>query len=151
MSFVCKIFLDLLIFSSLLLISINDIRFLTVSNKILFFMLILVLVKYVILGIDFYSFFRSFFVSILFSFVFLLIRKITNNGLGFGDIKLIFVTSFCFGFVKSYIALILACLFGIVFIALKNKKGQEKNKKIPFAPFICSGYFFVQLFCGLVK
>ena len=90
-------------------------------------------------------------VSIFFTLVFLLVRKITHNGLGFGDVKLIFITSFCFGLVKSYIALILACLFGIVFIVVKNKISQEKINKVPFAPFISSGYFLVQLFYGLVK
>lgn len=151
MSFISNIFLDLLIFSSLLLVSINDIRFLKISNKILLFMLVLVLVRHFIQGFDFHSFLVSFIVSIFFTLVFLLVRKITHNGLGFGDVKLIFVTSFCFGLVKSYIALILACLFGIVFIALKNKNSHEKIYKVPFAPFICSGYFFVQLFYGLVK
>ena len=134
-------------------------------------MLVLVLVRHFIQGFDFYSYLMSFIVSIFFTLVlaidmffgmlagagiFLLITLVGGliagkEAMGFGDVKLIFITSFCFGLVKSYIALILACLFGIVFIVVKNKISQEKINKVPFAPFISSGYFLVQLFYGLVK
>lgn len=68
-----------------------------------------------------------------------------TKGLGLGDVKLLFVTTFCTGFLKSIFAIIVSCLAGIiVFILLKALK--KRVLRIPYAPFITLGYLSVDLF-----
>lgn len=75
----------------------------------------------------------------------IIIRKITHNGIGFGDIKLLSATTLYYGIINSYVALFIASLLGIIFIFLTKNGNYHSRLKLPFAPFICIGYGFVSL------
>lgn len=68
-----------------------------------------------------------------------------TKGLGLGDVKLLFVTTFCTGFFCSMLAIIVSCLAGILAFCLL-KTLRKTVLKIPFAPFITLGYLSVDLF-----
>ena len=94
---------------------------------------------------------HKFLVSIIFVLFLFFVRGLTKGGLGLGDIKLIFVTSIYFGFLKSYIALFIACFLGLLIIVIYKMSSKEIKVKIPFAPFISTGYFIIEIFCRFLK
>jgi prepilin signal peptidase PulO-like enzyme (type II secretory pathway) len=72
-------------------------------------------------------------------FTFILFRKLTNNKLGMGDIKLISLIAFSFGIAGTWITLFLACISSLIYILVKNKFLRQKSTAIPFAPFLLLG------------
>lgn len=63
-----------------------------------------------------------------------------RESMGGGDIKLLFVMGLYLGLAGGLLALILACLIGLIFIA------AVKKKKIPFGPSISAAFMIVLLF-----
>ena len=59
----------------------------------------------------------------------------TNAPIGMGDIKLLAVAGLWLGTIGLSIALIYACVFGMIW------GYRKKQKYIPFAPFLCMGGF----------
>jgi prepilin signal peptidase PulO-like enzyme (type II secretory pathway) len=67
------------------------------------------------------------------------------GGLGFGDVKFAALIGYALGFQKAVLACLFASLagiifFGVVFIITKQGKCERCRKKIPFAPFLSSGF-----------
>lgn len=72
----------------------------------------------------------------------LIFDKVTGKeSLGGGDVKLLFMAGLYLGLLTSLLNLILACIVGIVFVAVL------KQKKIPFGPAISIAVFF-SILCG---
>ncbi|MCH3999997.1 MAG: prepilin peptidase [Lachnospiraceae bacterium] len=67
-------------------------------------------------------------------------RILGRESMGGGDIKLLFVMGLYLGPAGGMLALILACLLGLLFIAAVRKK------KIPFGPSISAAFMIVLLF-----
>lgn len=87
-----------------------------------------------------------------------LFKKIKNkDGLGVGDIKLIFVLSLLLNLTDSMIAIWISSLVGLLTITLLNlnRINQLKEIKIPFGLYLSIGFTFVILWnlkfdiCGL--
>jgi leader peptidase (prepilin peptidase)/N-methyltransferase len=77
-----------------------------------------------------------------------LFKKIKNkNGLGTGDIKLIFVLSLLLNLTDSMIAIWISSLIGLLTITLLNlnRINQLKEIKIPFGLYLSIGFTFVIL------
>jgi leader peptidase (prepilin peptidase)/N-methyltransferase len=77
-----------------------------------------------------------------------LFKKIKNkNGLGAGDIKLIFVLSLLLSITDSMIAIWISSLIGLLTITLLNlnRINQLKEIKIPFGLYLSIGFTFVIL------
>ena len=86
--------------------------------------------------------------AILFSSVILLIVSILEKWkkrqvLGRGDIKLLFVTALFLGMEKTLYVLLMACLCGLLVIALRGK--NDKRGRIPFGPCIAFPAFLMLL------
>ncbi len=72
-------------------------------------------------------------------------KVLKKESLGGGDVKLFYVTGLYLGVLKSLFALLLSCIFGLIF-AVVTKKG--KDIKIPFGPSIALAAFIMLLFGG---
>ncbi len=71
-----------------------------------------------------------------------------KEGLGFGDVKLAFVTGLLLGWQKFLLAMLVASLVAcFVLIPMRHLKKEDNDKEYPFAPFIALGVF-VALFFG---
>jgi len=60
-----------------------------------------------------------------------------GNGLGFGDVKLMFGAGLLIGFSKTIFALITGCLIGAVVHTIRMKKGA--GRKLAFGPYLALG------------
>lgn len=69
-------------------------------------------------------------------------KIIGKESMGGGDIKLVSVIGFHLGFGKTFLGLIFACVFGLVF-ALAT--GRKKGAAFPFGPFLVLGGFLASL------
>ncbi len=71
-----------------------------------------------------------------------------REGLGFGDVKLAFVTGLFLGWQKFLLAMLIASVVAcIVLIPKKFSKNYNPEKEFPFAPFITLGVL-VAMLCG---
>ena len=75
-----------------------------------------------------------------------LIFKISRGGMGGGDVKFCAVLALWLG-EKIFTAIFVASIFGAIFAVIFLLKNHNKKIKLPFAPFLSAGSFFVYLFC----
>lgn len=75
-------------------------------------------------------------------------KIIGREAMGGGDIKLIFATGIFLGWQKNLLCLFLACILGIIFGAVTQKKRekQEDAKIFPFGPSIAAAAWLSLLF-----
>ncbi len=89
--------------------------------------------------------------SAIFSFLFFLFLYFITKGkgMGFGDVKLVFLLGIFLGFPKIVVALYVAFLTGAIIgsILIIWKKKRFKGATIPFGPFLVLGTFLA-LFLG---
>ena len=71
------------------------------------------------------------------------LRKV--EAMGGGDLKLLFVTGLYLGWAKNLLCLFLACIFGIVFALITQKRRTQQA--FPWGPSICAAGI-VTLLCG---
>ena len=129
----------------LIVISFFDLRTFKIPNELVIALFSLAVIKLILNDSDLGNFIKHFLYTIIFTFLLIIIRKITYNGIGFGDIKLLSTTTLYYGFIVSYFALFIATVLGILFLLAKKIFGDFDYKRIPFAPFICFGYGVVSL------
>lgn len=133
--------LKLLCYVFLILISVIDIHSKRIPNKLLLSLFLIRLT--VLISTTYYDILKYLSAACLLFLIFYSVALFTK-GFGYGDVKLLFVTSFCFGFSKSIIAVLIACLlagliFTFMFIHHKEISG------VPFAPFITFGYLTTEI------
>lgn len=80
--------------------------------------------------------------------VMLIIRMITRNGLGLGDVKLLGCTGIYLGLEGALssmvVAVVLSGIFSLVLICIKR---ENRKSEIPFAPFILAGTLAAVFLC----
>ena len=77
--------------------------------------------------------------GILLFFIFLVTRKLSNNGLGMGDVHYSLYCGFLSSVFTSILSALLAallCLFVFLIIFFINGKSRIKLLKLPFVPFL---------------
>ncbi|WP_051237895.1 prepilin peptidase [Lacticigenium naphthae] len=127
------------------ILSVSDYLYFLLPNLLLFFFLLsLTILKfYYSLGdplIDLLS------ASLLFLFCYLLF-KIFPHSFGGGDIKLLVLLTWIFGFSISLVSLFIASVTALLFImGISIKRNKLWADPIPFAPFIFLGYTIGLLF-----
>ena len=87
--------------------------------------------------------------SVILFLVFIFVWKITNKGLGVGDIHYSIFCGLITGFPICILSGLLASIIGLLvflFIKLVSKKSSLKNLKIPFIPIIFLGSLFGFIF-----
>ena len=124
-------------YSSLILLSSIDILEQKIPNSYLYFLFIFIFTN--LISLDYFSLPGRLIISLAIASILFVIRYLTK-GLGMGDVKLVFVTAFATSFFETIVSLLIACLIAsICFIILKVR--NHEIKKIPFVPFISTGYF----------
>jgi prepilin signal peptidase PulO-like enzyme (type II secretory pathway) len=130
----------------LCIVTITDLRRKTIPNRVI---LVAILVKFIhTIALNFSEksmltsllilCFDGLAVSIPLLFLVLFMERIRKKEvMGGGDIKLIFVTGLYLGWEKNLIVLLLASLFGVVFVLITDKKvDAKKEDAFPFGPMI---------------
>lgn len=69
-----------------------------------------------------------------------------KESLGGGDIKLFAVMGLYLGFLGSMFALILSCIFGLLFAAVRSRVNKEFGAQIPFGPAIAAASWLMLLY-----
>jgi len=78
--------------------------------------------------------------------IFYIVKK--KEALGGGDIKLAIVMGLLLGWERLTLSLFIAFVLGaIVLLIVSRKRGDDREKEYPFAPFLCIG-FLTALFFG---
>lgn len=127
------------IVSVFLTIFIIDLKHQIIPDQLLYASLPVVLF-YLFLNLK--SLFINHLPSAIISFVFFyFLHKITKGrGMGFGDVKLVFLIGLILGFPKTIIALYIAfltgALVGVILILIGKKRFKEA---VPFGPFLAAG------------
>lgn len=127
--------LGILLIALIIPITVSDIAYRKIPNKLLLFFTPFFLVLRILYPQP--SFLASVLGAILaFSLVFVIIL-LSNGGMGAGDLKYFILLGFIFGPVLFLLLFFLATLYGAIigFIMMKLKKGNRKMT-IPFGPYI---------------
>ncbi|WP_159446329.1 prepilin peptidase [Desulfonispora thiosulfatigenes] len=124
-----------LLFSSLLVITLTDLKYYLIPNSIVFGLLIL--------GLAFHLTTRPFnFLNAALSFIlagvfFLILQIFSGGGMGGGDIKLISILGLWFGFPGIALIIFISALIGsVIGIILIMMKFKNRKQGLPFGPFI---------------
>lgn len=137
--------LDFFLIIFFILISFNDIKNKIIPNILTLGILGLGIIKIIFLDVNFENSFLGMgvyplFLILIYGYLSDFLKK---DVLGFGDIKLLGAIGFYFGYLDLYnliilynIIFILAFLYIVPFFFFKK---INRNKEIPFAPFICLG------------
>jgi leader peptidase (prepilin peptidase)/N-methyltransferase len=124
------------LFSSLLVISIIDIKYYIIPNGLIMFLLILGIIYSIITKQLLYGFWGF----IIGSIPLILLYVIANNKIGGGDIKLLAVAGWFIGWKNVLLSLFIASFIGsIISIILILIKLHSRKDKIPFAPYLSLG------------
>lgn len=134
--------------ASLIVIFFTDLKYGIIPDKVLF---VAISISILYLFFIHNSLFMIHLLSGVGAFLlFLLLYLITKGkGMGFGDVKLVFLMGLFLGFLNTTLALYLAFLTGAVVGLILILWGKRKffGGKIPFGPFLVLGTF-ISLFLG---
>lgn len=82
--------------------------------------------------------------------LFYLLARITKDGIGMGDVKLIAAEGWMVGVVMAVAATIFSLLLcSVTAVCLLLCKKKKANDQVPFGPFIFFGYIIAILFCNI--
>lgn len=135
LGFTLELAVALLFISLLAIITVSDIAYMLIPDKILVFFLIPLIVLRVFVPLS------PWWDSIIGAFVgfgvLFLIAVVSKGGMGGGDIKLFFVIGLVLGWIPTLLTLFLASIIGTVvgIISLRRTK-QGRKTPIPFGPSI---------------
>lgn len=135
LGFTLELAVALLFISLLVIITVSDIAYMLIPDKILIFFLIPLIVLRVFVPLS------PWWDSIIGAFVgfgvLFLIAVVSKGGMGGGDIKLFFVIGLVLGWIPTLLTLFLASIIGTVvgIISLRRTK-QGRKTPIPFGPSI---------------
>lgn len=139
--------LDLLIFlpltAILLVITMIDLDHMIIPDGLQIAIFILALCSFFVFDLSFIDRIIGFFIISLPFYILLVL----TGGIGGGDIKLMAVTGFLFGWKITLVAAFLGIIFGgIGGIILLSKKDVTKKSEIPFGPYLCFGIYLSMLY-----
>ncbi len=69
-----------------------------------------------------------------------------QEGMGYGDVKLMFLLGLCCGLMGLSYVLLLAALLALVCTFLAHRKDTHGQTKLPFGPYLCAGCAVYMLF-----
>ncbi|WP_062047913.1 A24 family peptidase [Bacillus sp. JCM 19034] len=154
-----ELLVALLLISLLMIITVSDIRYMIIPDRILlFFCPVFLLLRYTIAPAS--NAFESL-AGMLVGFIMLwLIKTISHGRMGGGDVKLFAVLGIVLGLNGVLLAFMLSCFFGALIGGVGMMLGKvSKGQPISFGPYIAIGtmvtYFFgsflIQLYISLLK
>ncbi|SHN54420.1 leader peptidase (prepilin peptidase) / N-methyltransferase [Butyrivibrio hungatei DSM 14810] len=77
-------------------------------------------------------------------------RVLKKQAMGGGDIKLYALLALYLGYAGSYEVVLLSCIIGIIFVAVRKVLFPEKAKEFPFAPSIALAGYLMLIFSEIV-
>ncbi|HAK68637.1 MAG TPA: hypothetical protein DEO40_00085 [Treponema sp.] len=84
--------------------------------------------------------------SLLSVALFAAVRSVSRGGLGWGDVKYSALCGLYAGLIGVFVGYIVSALFcALYFLILKALKKYDKEKAVPFAPFMAAGTIAVTL------
>ena len=137
--------LRICLYLTMQLISYVDIKERKIPNSYLYFLFIFALSS--LISLNFYIIPERLIISLLLASILFIVSYFTK-GVGMGDVKLVFVTTFITGFFETIISLIIACGIALLSIILVK---PLKNIKLPFVLFIFVAYLITGLILEIVK
>lgn len=140
-----ELFVALAFVSLLMIITVSDINYMVIPDKILLFFLILLIPLRTLSPLA--PWWDSLLGAAVGFGLLLLIALISKGGIGGGDVKLFFVIGLVLGTKDTLLAFFLSTLFGSIIGGIGLLTGKVKRREpIPFGPFIVIGalvtYFF---------
>lgn len=128
--------------SVLVFISLYDIDKLIILDQSNFALVLLAIIKMIFIYNNLLDhFIGAFIVSIPY-----FILAYTTQSIGYGDVKLSFSAGLYLGTYKIILAFIISILFaGLITFALLILKKATLKSKIPYAPFLCVGFYITNL------
>lgn len=129
---------SLLLISLFMIITVSDLKYMLIPNKVLLFFLPIFILYRV------FNPLTPWWDSILGAFlgfgILYLLAVISRGGMGGGDIKLYFVLGLLLGSELTLLSLFFSSLIGSIFgLGLLVTKNFKKRNPIPFGPFIAAG------------
>ncbi|AOV07603.1 prepilin peptidase [Sporosarcina ureilytica] len=149
LGFSLELIVALLFISLLVIITVSDIAYMLIPNKILFpFAIVLVILRIIVPLSPWWS---SIVGAIVGFGVLFVIALLSKGGMGGGDVKLFFVIGLVLGPIQTLLTLFLASLIG-TFVGLIILKKTRKGRKtpIPFGPSIAVAALIVYFWGALI-
>ncbi|WP_110111497.1 A24 family peptidase [Bacillus sp. CGMCC 1.16541] len=143
--FQLELFVALTLVSLLIIITVSDLRYMIISDKVLLFFLPLFIVERVFIPLT--PWWDMLIGAVVGFGLLLLIAIVSKGGMGGGDIKLYGVIGLVLGWKLVLVSFFLATLLGAIFGLFGMMIGKvQRGKPMPFGPFIALGvliaYFY---------
>lgn len=133
-----------ILFSSLLVISLIDIRYQIIPNGLVIFLFIVGSINLAFVTHTFVDSIIGFFAV---SIPLLLIHIITKGNMGMGDVKLMAVCGLIIGWKHILLALMIGSIVGsVVGLTMIGLKLLSRKQQIPFGPYLSVGIMIAALF-----
>lgn len=143
--FTYELIVVLLFISLLVIITVSDLAYMLIPNKILFPFALLLAAGRFLSPLD--PWWDSITGAVLSFLLLLAIAVLSKGGMGGGDIKLFFVIGIVLGFIQSLLTLFFAAVIGAIAGAIILKKsGKGKKTPVPFAPSIAAAAIIVYFY-----
>lgn len=143
--FTPELIIAILFVSMLVIITVSDIAYMLIPDKVLLPFGIALLVLRFFIPLD--PWWDSLLGAAAGFLILLLISVVSRGGMGGGDIKLFFVIGLVLGTAGTLMTLFFASLIGaVVGIIILRKTGQGRKTPIPFGPSIAAGAVIVYLY-----
>lgn len=135
LGFSVELIVAILFMSLLVIITVSDIAYMLIPDKVLLpFAIVLLVVR---LTIPLTPWWDSLLGAVVGFSALFLIAVVSKGGMGGGDIKLFFVLGLVLGTINTLVTLFLAALIGsVVGIIVLKKSGKGRKTPIPFGPSI---------------
>jgi leader peptidase (prepilin peptidase)/N-methyltransferase len=135
--------------SLLVIITVSDLAYTLILDKILLFFSVLFLIERFIIPLE--PWWDSLLGATIGFSLLLIISIISKGGMGGGDIKLYAVIGFAVGtklmLLSFFIATLIGAIFGIIGILLRL---LERKKPVPFGPFIAIGTLLAYFYGNII-
>ena len=135
LGFSAELAVALVFISLLVIITVSDIAYMLIPNKVLFpFAILLFGLR---ISVPHTPWWDGLLAAAVGFCILLLVSVVSKGGIGGGDIKLFFVIGLVLGTLQTLLALFLSSIIGAVFgIFILKKKGKGRKASIPFGPSI---------------
>lgn len=135
LGFSTELFVALLFISLLMIITVSDIAYMLIPNKILLFFLPLLILGRILSPLTLW--WDSLLGAVMGFGLLLLIAAVSKGGIGGGDIKLFFLIGLVLGTVSTLLTLFLAAMIGMLLAIIQlNLYKKDRKTPIPFGPSI---------------
>ncbi|MBC1924509.1 prepilin peptidase [Listeria innocua] len=142
-SFSYRFVIGCIIYYFLAFFFVTDILYLHVPNSVMILFFLVLLTCYISFQQPAVSLIYSSLISNCFYLLFFILFR---KGIGLGDIKILIILSSFLGFEMGYIIFFLSIVLGaIILLSALVLKKVEKNKQVPFVPYIFISFIIVSI------